>query len=110
MSLDQFLNCHDSEDNNSFKDILEETERKHREKYSFFYNEEGKNAQKQKEMLALPSIEEQAMLPEKKFNVDTWGYKNINYIMYVPDGVELTEEKKKEINENRLQISYGNTR
>ncbi|XP_044763077.1 splicing factor ESS-2 homolog [Coccinella septempunctata] len=110
LSLDQFLNSHDSEDNDSFVDILEESERKHREKYAYLYGVEGQNEEKQKKMLALPSIEQQAMLPEKEFNVDTWGYKNKNYIMYVPDGVALTEEKEKEINENRLQINYTNTR
>ncbi|XP_045467820.1 splicing factor ESS-2 homolog [Harmonia axyridis] len=110
LSLDQFLNSHDSEDNDSFRDILEESDKKHKEKYSFLYNEEGKSEEKLREMLALPSIEKQAMLPEKKFNVDTWGYKNRNYIMYVPDGVAMTDEKEKEINENRLQINYTNTR
>ncbi|KAK9874189.1 hypothetical protein WA026_002541 [Henosepilachna vigintioctopunctata] len=110
LSLDQFLNSHTSEDNDSFVEILNDADKKHREKYDYLYNEEGKYEEEQKRLLALPSIEEQAMLPEKKFNVDTWGYKNRNYIMYVPDGVELTEEKLKEIDEKRLKINYSNTR
>ncbi|KAL3271599.1 hypothetical protein HHI36_022074 [Cryptolaemus montrouzieri] len=109
-SLDQFLSSHTSEDNESFVDILEEADRKHQEKYSYLFNEEGKSLEEQRKLTALPSIEEQAMLPEKKFNVDTWGYKNRNYIMYIPDGVELGEEQLKVINEKKLEINYDNTR
>lgn len=60
--------------------------------------------------LALPSIEQQAQPVEKKFLLDTWGYKNRNYIMFNPDGVELTEEEKREINRRREEIVYSNTR
>lgn len=110
LSLDQFLNSHTSEDNESFEEILEDSAKKHRQKYSYLYNEEKSQEDKQKKLLELPSIEEQCALPEKPFNVDTWGYKNRNYAMFVPDGVELTEEKLKEINEKRHTISYDNTR
>lgn len=110
LSLDQFLNSHTSQDNESFEDIMCESEIKHRQKYSYLYNEEGKSEEDQRKNLALPSIVEQAALPEKKFMVDTWSYKNKNYIMYVPDGVELTKEEELELNRKRQEVVYSNTR
>lgn len=37
-------------------------------------------------MMRLPSIEEQASNEKRPLMVDTWKYRNKNYIMYVPDG------------------------
>ncbi|XP_019869246.2 splicing factor ESS-2 homolog [Aethina tumida] len=110
LSLDQYLNSHTSQDNESFEEILTESAKKHRQKYSYLYNEEEKSVEENKKLLALPSIEQQCALPEKKLDVDTWTYKNKNYIMYVPDGVELSEEQVKEINNKRQQINHTNTR
>lgn len=110
LSLDQFLNVNTSQDNLSFEELMIESEAKHRQKYSYLYNEEEKSEQEVQEMLALPSIEKQAALPEKKFVVDTWSYKNRNYIMYVPDGVDLTREEELEMHKKRKEIVYGNTR
>ncbi|KAI4455282.1 es-2 protein - related [Holotrichia oblita] len=76
LSLDQFLNANTSQDNLSFEELMVESEAKHRQKYSYLYNEEEKSEREVQEMLALPSIEKQAALPEKKFVVDTWSYKN----------------------------------
>jgi len=40
--------------------------------------------------MQLPSLEEQAHDTKRPLMVDTWGYRNKNYIMYVPDGkIEL---------------------
>lgn len=110
LSLDQFLNSHTSQDNESFEDIMVESEKKHRLKYSYLYNEEDRSGTEQKQLLALPSIEEQCALPEKKLDVDTWGYKNKNYIMYVPDGVDPSNEELAEMERKRLEVVYGNTR
>lgn len=110
LSLDQFLNSHTSQDNQSFEELMIESEIKHQQKYSYLYNEEGKSEKESKDQLALPSIEKQAALPEKKLNVDTWSYKNRNYIMYVPDGVDLTPEEELEMHKKREEIVYGNTR
>ncbi|XP_044738528.1 splicing factor ESS-2 homolog isoform X2 [Chrysoperla carnea] len=105
ISLDSYLATHTSEDNKSFTEIMEETEQKHRIKYSYLYNEETKNLS-----LALPSIEQQAQITERPFNVDGWNYKNKNYIMYVPDGVELTKQELIEMSKKRKEIVHGNTR
>lgn len=42
--------------------------------------------QEQEKKLALPSIEEQAVITERPFNVDTWTYTPNNTVMYVPGG------------------------
>ncbi|XP_065173044.1 splicing factor ESS-2 homolog [Atheta coriaria] len=110
LSLDQYLNSHTSEDNQSFEEIMTESERKHRLKYSYLYQEEDKSLQDQQNALALPSVEQQAALPAKKLNIDTWTYKNKNYIMYVPDGVDLTPEEEIEYNKKRQEVVHSNTR
>lgn len=110
LTLDQYLNVHTSEDNQSFGEIMVEAERKHREKYAYLYNEESKTVEEQKKLLALPSIERQCELPEKKLNVDGWGYKNRNYIMYIPDGVGPTPEELVEMSKKRQEIKHANTR
>ncbi|KAG5872697.1 hypothetical protein JTB14_026977 [Gonioctena quinquepunctata] len=110
LSLDQYLNSHTSQDNESFTDILIESGKKHRQKYSYLFNEEEKSEEDQKKILALPSIIQQALPHEKPLNIDTWGYKNRNYIMYTPDGVELTEEEERELNKKRQEIVHSNTR
>lgn len=60
--------------------------------------------------LALPGIEEQFQAIEGPKQVDTWTYKNKNYIMYVPDGVDLTTEEKLEMAKRKQEIVYNNTR
>ncbi|KAK4878765.1 hypothetical protein RN001_011271 [Aquatica leii] len=110
LSLDQFLSAHTSQDNESFEEIMVESEKKHREKYSYLYNEEDKSHEDQMKMLTLPSVEQQCALPEKKLDIDTWSYKNKNYIMYVPDGVDLTPEEQIEMSKKRQEVMHANTR
>lgn len=110
LSLDQYLNTHTSQDNESFEELMIEAEEKHRRKYSYLYNEEDKGDLEKKQQLALPSIVQQCALPEKKLDIDTWTYKNKNYIMYVPDGVDPTAEELIEMNKKRQEIDHLNTR
>nr|CAI5839896.1 unnamed protein product [Callosobruchus analis] len=110
ISLDQYLNSHTSQDNESFEDLLTEAEMRHREKYSFLYGEEEKSVSEQEKRLALPSIEDQARGIEKTAQLDMWGYRNRNYIMFTPDGVQLTKEQQMEINKNRQKVVHMNTR
>ncbi|KAJ8939718.1 hypothetical protein NQ314_011004 [Rhamnusium bicolor] len=110
LSLDQYLNSHTSQDNESFEEILVESERKLKQKYSYLYNEEEKSQEEHQKLLALPTIEQQALPPEKKLNVDTWSYKNRNYIMYTPDGVKLTQEEEIELNKRRQEVVHCNTK
>lgn len=110
LKLDQYLNSHTSQDNESFEELMIESENKHRKKYSYLYQEEERGELDKIEQLQLPSIEEQCALPEKKLDIDTWTYKNKNYIMYVPDGVELISEELIEMNKKRQEIEHSNTR
>lgn len=110
VSLDQFLNSHTSQDNESFEEILHESEKKHKLKYHYLYKDESACSAEEAMKLALPTIEEQCALPEKQLNVDTWAFKNKNYIMFVPDGVSLTEEQQIELNKKRQEVVYSNTR
>ncbi|XP_059486234.1 splicing factor ESS-2 homolog [Neocloeon triangulifer] len=110
LSLDQFLNMHTSEDNESFNDILSNAEEKRRQKYSWLYGAEAKHANEREMQLALPSIEDQAKGIEKPLNVDGWNYKSQNYIMYIPDGVSLTEKEKVEMAAQRHEVVAANTR
>ncbi|CAH1959317.1 unnamed protein product [Acanthoscelides obtectus] len=110
VSLDQYLNSHTSQDNESFEELLIEAEMRHKEKYSFLYGEEEKTVSEQEKMLTLPSIEQQAKCCEKKPQLDMWGYKNKNYIMFTPDGVQLTKEEQAEVNKNRQEVVHTNTR
>lgn len=109
ISLDQYLNVYNSEDNESFIEIMSESDRKHKEKFSYLYKEEAKSLEEQNKLLALPSIEKQCEIPEKKLNVDSWGYKNRNYIMYIPDGVEPTKDELIEMSKRKQSIVHINT-
>lgn len=74
------------------------------------YKDEEAIEREQQQMLALPSIEDQAKSPEKKLNLVTWAYKNRNHIMFNPDGVGLTKEEELELNKKRQEVVYDNTR
>lgn len=109
LTLDQYLNSHTSEDNQSFQEIVKESEIQHRHKHSWLYKEEDSSFSKEK-MLALPSIEEQSNGLNRPFNLDTWNYRSKNFIMYVPDGVELSDSEKVELADKKQEISHSNTR
>jgi protein DGCR14 len=110
VGLDQFLSNNTSEDNASFEEILIENEKKYKLKYAWLYKPEiemnisaiENNHSKQ---LAIESNNDQ--ITQK---VNTWNYKNKNYIMYIPDGVELTSEEKIELAKKRQEVIHSNTR
>jgi protein DGCR14 len=110
MTLSAYLDTYTSEDNNSFQEMVEESDRKHRIKYSWLYDKEQHHADRQKAVLALPSIEKQAEEYDKPFEVETWGYKNRNYIMYVPDGAPYTPEEMVQLARKKTEVKYDNTR
>lgn len=109
-SLDSFLAAYTSEDNNSFEELIESADRKLRQKFSVLFDAEKETAAAIANSLALPSIEKQFEPIEGPKTVDTWKYTNKNYIMYVPDGVDLTKEEQMEMAKHRQEIDYGNTR
>jgi protein DGCR14 len=109
-TLDSFLDNYTSEDNQSFQEIIEAADEKLRQKFAILYGEEEKRAAILDRSLALPDIVTQFAPIEGPKTVDTWTYRNKNFIMYTPDGVELTKAEKLEMSKLKMEISHSNTR
>uniref|UniRef100_A0A182Q9G4 DGCR14 n=1 Tax=Anopheles farauti TaxID=69004 RepID=A0A182Q9G4_9DIPT len=109
-SLDSFLQNYTSEDNDSFQEIIETADRKLRQKFAVLYQAEGTTAIEMGKCLALPSIEQQFNRTDRPNQLDMWRYTNKNYIMYTPDGVELTKEEQLEMAKRKQEINHGSTR
>lgn len=109
IGLDEFFCDNTSEDNASFEEILVDNEKKHRLKYAWLYKPET-----EPEFLAIKEGGDKPLAIEsgnkKKPFLDTWSYKNKNYIMYIPDGVELTSEEKIELAKKKQEVVHANTR
>lgn len=110
--LDTYLCTHTSEDNASFEEMMEETEQRQRIKYSWLYEEESKNQSIEGERtnLAIGCRNEKESMKVKQFAPDSWGYRNKNFIMYVPDGVQLTSNEKIEMAKRKREVRHENTR
>lgn len=109
-SLDSFLQHYTSEDNYSFQEIIDTADEKLRQKFVVLYNEEKLSADKLARALTLPSIEKQFEEPDPLRKIETWSYTNKNSIMYIPDGVELTEIERVEAAKRREIIKHNATR
>lgn len=109
VSLDDYLSTHTSEDNASFEEMMIEAENRCKLKYAWLYEAEEKS----KAWLAVDkptdnlAIEDSSARPNQ---IDSWGYRNKNYIMYIPDGVELTAEEKIELAKQKQTVMHENTR
>jgi len=110
LTLDKFLANHTSEDNESFIEIQEENDKKHRIKNAWMYKDEKLCLEMKAQQMTLPSIEQQAMLPIKQLDVDTWTYQNINSVFHNPEALELSEEEKIELAKKQKIIKHDNTR
>lgn len=106
--LDAYLSTHTSEDNASFEEIMVEAEKRLKLKFSWLYEPEEKS----KMLTNDPDSNVLAMESgEKKPNrLDSWSYRNKNYIMYVPDGVELTPDERIDLAKRKQAVVYENTR
>lgn len=109
LSLDEYFGCHTSEDNQSFQEIIKESDIQHKHKHPWLYATE-ENCHLKETNLPVPSIEEQANGKDRPLNLDTWSYRRKNYIMYVPDGADLSESEKSKIVCNKLEINHNSTR
>ncbi|XP_017479940.1 PREDICTED: protein DGCR14 homolog [Rhagoletis zephyria] len=109
-SLDSFLQHYTSEDNHSFQEIIDTADEKLRQKFAVLYNEEKLSADKLARALTLPSIQKQFEEPDPLRKIETWSYTNKNSIMYIPDGVELTEKERVEAAKQREIIQHSATR
>ena len=100
VSLDQFMRNHTSEDNESFYELMKESEADFRRTHSWMFKaEEQLSIENKSEQLALPSIEMQAKGSETKSTrpLDGWTYKNVNSVFYHPDGAAFTDAEKIEM-------------
>lgn len=109
-SLDSFLDKFTSEDDQSYEEIIEAAEEKLRSKFAILYEAEGESSNLMSSSLALPSMESQFNQLERTNKLDTWTYKNKNYIMYIPDGVDFTQEEKIEMAKKKQEVHHSNTR
>uniref|UniRef100_T1J2N2 Uncharacterized protein n=1 Tax=Strigamia maritima TaxID=126957 RepID=T1J2N2_STRMM len=109
VSLDTYLARHTSEDNASFSTIMEDAKKEHREKYTWLYEREENFNRNKNEILALPSIERQALEYNRPCELDMWDYKNQNSLMYVPGGMELSDQEKADLRNKQRQIVHVNT-
>lgn len=103
--LDAYLSTHTSEDNASFEEMMIEAEKRLKLKFAWLYKAEenskvSKN-DKNSDTLALENDKNQ---------LDSWNYKNKNYIMYVPDGVELTPDERIDLAKKKQIVVHENTR
>lgn len=106
--LDVYLTNHTSEDNVSFEEIMVETEKRRRIKYAWLYEaeEKAKALEASKEVLAVENNSQST----RPLALDGWKYKTKNYIMYVPDGVELTPEEQIDMAKKKQEVVHDNTR
>lgn len=106
--LDAYLSIHTSEDNASFEEMMIEAEKKLRLKYAWLYEaEENCKALtngKSSDTLAIEGSN------DKPNQLDSWNYQNKNYIMYVPDGVELTPDERIDLAKKKQMVIHENTR
>lgn len=107
--LDAYLSTHTSEDNASFKEMMVEAERRLKLKFAWLYEAEEKlkavtNDRSNNGVLA---IENRDIKPSQ---LDSWNYRNKNYIMYVPDGVELTSDERIDLAKKKQLVIHENTR
>lgn len=106
-SLGQFLSKYTSEDNASFSEIIQATNKRHQDKYPWFYLDEEEIRLQIEESLKLPAIGEQP----SKGNVITWPYRNKNSMMFNPDGQPISaKDQIEESAKSKQQIVIENTR
>ncbi|KAI4569082.1 hypothetical protein MJG53_014700 [Ovis ammon polii x Ovis aries] len=104
-SLDVFLSRYTSEDNASFREIMEVAKERGRARHAWLYQAEEEFEKRQEDSLALPSAEQQAV-ESSQAGVETWKYKAKNSLMYYPEGVPDEEQLFKK----PRQVVHKNTR
>lgn len=103
VSLDEFLQKYTSEDNASFEIIKKEAEKQHKQKYPWLYKDEYQENSKLRDLLALSPND------RNDKSLALWSYTNMNALMYVPDGCELTAEEKLK-HAKQQEVVHSNSR
>jgi protein DGCR14 len=113
VSLDTFLAKHTSEDNESFYDLMQETDADFRRTHAWMFKEEEQlSIENKAQQLALPAIEDQAANARQEFYkpLDGWTYKNENPVFYPPVGVPMTDSERIDFAKKEKTIILENTR
>ncbi|UJR27508.1 hypothetical protein I4U23_008792 [Adineta vaga] len=115
LRLDQYLSINTSEDNLSFEQIMEETQKKDRSKvhHAWLYEQQALTHSSSDgepiHQLPVPSIEDQVKTNNPD-SIQFWPYTVKNAVMYVPDGAKLTAAEKIEQAKHVRAIHHTNTR
>ncbi|XP_055333233.1 splicing factor ESS-2 homolog [Paramacrobiotus metropolitanus] len=116
LGLDDFLQRITSEDNASFEEIMDESDKKHRVKYPWLYeNDPVKRKALEDKVKALAiqggtSSSVLAIAYDRPNTIDTWDYKAKNAVMQVPEGVPFTSDELAEREKQRIVVHHQNTR
>ncbi|CAF2066089.1 unnamed protein product [Rotaria magnacalcarata] len=115
LRLDQYLSISTSEDNISFEQIMEETQKKDRTKVhqAWLYTQQAlTHTGTDNEIvhqLPVPSIEDQVKMNNPDSS-EFWPYTVKNAVMYFPEGAKLTAAEKIEQAKHVRSIHHTNTR
>jgi protein DGCR14 len=108
LSLDQFLNTHESEDDASFKEMVIKSNEKQYQKHAWLHEKEeeyGKLASEGKQAICATTD-----VIHQRAGLDSWAYTAKNSLMYIPDGVENSAVDKVERAVREREIVHSNTR
>ena len=111
LSLDQFLNTYESEDDASFKEMVSRSDEIHHQRHAWLHEKEkeyGKLASGEK--LSLTGSSESTDELHRRAGLDSWTYTAKNTLMYIPDGVENSVVEAVQGAGRRREIVYSNTR
>ena len=114
LGLDQYLSKHESEDDASFKEILDRSSEAHQQKHAWLHQKEVQYAILQAPSTTLALTEGPAQTPPSEVCtsgvLNSWTYTAKNSLMYIPDGVDKSAmEVMKEAGKTR-EIVHDNTR
>lgn len=110
LSLGKFLNKYTGEDNASFQAVMTDIQQREKVKYEWMFLNEKEGEDKQKQQLALPDIETQAVCDQRTGKVLTWPFKNKNSVMFSPEGADFTYEELQLRSRGQNGVVLENTR
>ncbi|XP_066990143.1 splicing factor ESS-2 homolog [Macrobrachium rosenbergii] len=123
ISLDEFLDSHTSEDNESFEQLMEKNEAKFRLKHAWMFEAEEKHNEDHTPNLSLPTVEQREEASRlaitgtslqndsRPKQVENWKFKTFNSVMFVPDGVPISRTKSIEAaKQKKREVNLSNTR
>lgn len=90
---------------------MQETRKKHKEKYAWLYQEKSSGGEGSNLLIADGKNEPTKLLENRSNSVDTWSFVARNSLMYPPEGVELSAaEILADKGKKEKEIRHENTR